>query len=182
MFADPAKMSEAIRELVKSAALINDELKRNLLIKSIAKKFNLREILIENELEKILKKERSSSKIVKHIGEENTAKKIIETVSDTKISDSEFSTEKEIIKLLFEGEKDVVDLIIHHVDQYDFRILFNQELFSLVAETYNEGEPIIAGALIDKMKDEKSESYLREITFEKYGISKIWDDIYPGAD
>ncbi|OGU73869.1 MAG: DNA primase [Ignavibacteria bacterium RBG_16_34_14] len=182
MFADPAKMSEAIRELVKSAALINDELKRNLLIKSIAKKFNLREILIENELEKILKKERSSSKIVKHIGEENTAKKIIETVSDTKISDSEFSTEKEIIKLLFEGEKDVVDLIIHHVDQYDFRIPFNQELFSLVAETYNEGEPIIAGALIDKMKDEKSESYLREITFEKYGISKIWDDIYPGAD
>ena len=52
----------------------------------------------------------------------------------------------------------------------------------LVTEAYREGEPIVAGALLDKMKDEKSEAYLREISFEKHGISKIWDDIYPGAD
>jgi len=181
MFTDPAKMTEAIRELVKSAALINDELKRNLLIKSIAKKFNLREVLIENELEKILKK-KTAAKISKPTSGENAVKKSLDFSSGIKITDSEFSTEKEIIKLLFEGEKEVVDLIVHHVDQYDFNIPFNKELFSLVAEAYDEGEQIVAGALLDKLENEKSEAYLREITFEKYGISKIWDELYPGAD
>jgi DNA primase len=182
MFSDPAKMAEAIRDLVKSAALINDELKRNLLIKSIAKKFSLREILIEKELDKILKKEKSSPGTSKPVNEENTAKKIIEAILNNKISDSEFNTEKEIIKLLFEGDKEVVGLIINHVDQYDFNIPINRKLFSLVTESYNDEEPIVAGALLDKIRDEKSEAYLREITFEKHGISKIWDDIYPGEN
>lgn len=182
MFSDPAKMAEAIRDLVKSAALINDELKRNLLIKSIAKKFNLREILIEKELDKILKKEKSSPGTSKPVNEENTAKKIIEAILNNKISDSEFNTEKEIIKLLFEGDKEVVGLIINHVDQYDFNIPINRKLFSLVTESYNDEEPIVAGALLDKIRDEKSEAYLREITFEKHGISKIWDEIYPGEN
>lgn len=181
MFSDAAGLTDAIRELVKSASLINDELKRNLLIKTIAKKFNLREMLVEKELEKILNKTKSASKPVKPTSE-SSVKKIIETISDKKISDSEFITEKEIIKLLFEGDKEVIELIMQHVDAYDFDISFNRELFSLVSETYGEGSQIIAGALLDKIDNEKSEEYLREITFEKHGISKIWDDLYPGAN
>ncbi len=57
MFNDPVKMAEAIRELVKPVALINDELKRVLLIKTIAKKFNLREKLLEEELTKALREQ-----------------------------------------------------------------------------------------------------------------------------
>jgi DNA primase len=182
MFSDPAKMTEAIRELVKSAALINDELKRNLLIKTIAKKFNLREILIENELGKVLKKEQTTVKIVRSPTNENVAKEILNVPSGINISDSEFSTEKEIVKLLFEGNKDIVELIIHYVDSNSFSVSYNRELFNLVADTFDEGEDIIPAALLDKLDDEKAKSYLREITFEKYGISKIWDDIYPGAD
>src|SRR4030066_123630 len=55
MFNDPATAAEAIRELVKPVALINDQLKRNLLIRNISKKFNLREKLIEAELDKQIK-------------------------------------------------------------------------------------------------------------------------------
>src|SRR3990170_6039134 len=54
-FNDPVTLAEAIRELVKPVAIINDELKRILLIKNIAKKFNLREKLLEEELGKALK-------------------------------------------------------------------------------------------------------------------------------
>ncbi|MHB8337287.1 MAG: DNA primase, partial [Ignavibacteriaceae bacterium] len=54
MFEDVSKTADAIRELVKPIALIKDELKRNLLTKSIAKKFNLREKLLEIELEKAI--------------------------------------------------------------------------------------------------------------------------------
>ena len=175
-------MTEAIRELVKSAALINDELKRNLLIKTIAKNFSLREILIENELEKILKKERATAKVSKPIAGENAFKEILNVSSDLNITDSEFSTEKEIVKLLFEGNKEVIELIVNHVDPYSFSISYNRELFKLAVDTFDVGESIVAGALLDKLEEENSKAYLREITFEKYGISKIWDDIYPGAD
>ncbi len=58
MFDDPTKAAEAIRELVKPIAIIDDELKRNLLIKTISKKFNLREKLLEKELEKALEQEK----------------------------------------------------------------------------------------------------------------------------
>ena len=54
MFQDSSKTASAVRELVKPVAIINDELKRSLLIKSIAKKFNLREKLLETELEKAI--------------------------------------------------------------------------------------------------------------------------------
>ena len=182
LFSDPAEMTNAIRELVKSAALINDELKRNILIKTIAKKFSLREILIENELEKILKKERTTTKISRPANNQNATSEILHIPPDINISDSEFSTEKEIIKLLFEGNKDIIELIIHYVDPDSFGLSYNRELFSLVADTFDEGEDVIAGALLDKLDDEKARSYLREITFEKYGISKIWEDIYPGVD
>jgi DNA primase len=182
MFDDPAKMTEAIRELVRSAALINDELKRNLLIKTIAKKFNLREILIEKELDKVLKKERSSARVSKPGLGKNSLRENFDFTSEINITDSELYTEKEIVKLLLEGDKDIVKLIISRVDQHDFNVPYNKELFNYITEAFHEGEPIIAGALLDKMGNEKSEAYLREISFEKYGISKIWEDIYPSAD
>jgi DNA primase len=182
MFAEPAKTTEAIRELVKSASLIGDELKRSLLIKSISKKFSLRENLIENELEKVLKKQKTTFKSVSPALDEDAAKRIVESVVDKKITDTEFITEKEIIKLLFEGDRDVVELIIQHIDQYDFNVSFNKELFLLALDAHEEGESIVAGALVDKLENEKSKTYLHEITFEKYGVSKVWDDIYPGVD
>ena len=54
MFEDSSKTADAIRELMKPVAIISDELKRSLLIKTIAKKFNLREKLLETELEKAI--------------------------------------------------------------------------------------------------------------------------------
>ncbi|MDZ7763155.1 MAG: toprim domain-containing protein [Melioribacteraceae bacterium] len=70
MFEDAVKQAEAIRELVKSAALVVDELKRNLLIKTIAKKFGLREKLIESELIKYLNQQKQQVSRKKISGQE----------------------------------------------------------------------------------------------------------------
>ncbi len=72
MFEDPAKTTEAIRDLVRPLALISDELKVNILIKNIAKKFNLREKLIESEYDKI----KAGLTRQKACGGQQTAKKI----------------------------------------------------------------------------------------------------------
>lgn len=63
MFDDPTKMAEAIRELVKPIALVDDELKRSLLIRNISRKFNLREKLLESELSKALEFQKKQNRI-----------------------------------------------------------------------------------------------------------------------
>lgn len=60
LFEDSNKAAQAIRNIVSSIALVSDELKRSIMIKTIAKKFNLREKLIETELNNILEQQKNS--------------------------------------------------------------------------------------------------------------------------
>lgn len=180
-FEDHKKTAEAIRELVKMLALIDDELKRNLLLKSIAKKFNLREKLLETELEKILKskvRQESSRPIVKD-GRPNKEKTGFQfTATDSKIG-TYYTLEKELVKLLYEGNKEVIDLIFSNFSPDDFNYQFHQELVNLVYDAYQSEEDLSASSLIAKVKDEDQQAYLLEITFDKYSISKTWDELNP---
>jgi len=180
-FEDHNKTAEAIRELVKLLALIEDELKRNLLMKSVAKRFNLREKLLESELDKILKKQVKQESF-KHVikdgkpGKEKTELRI--TLMDDK-SSGYYMLEKELVKLLYEGNKEIIELIFNHLSPEDFNYQFHQELASLVDEAHRNLEDLSASTLIAKIKDEEQQAYLLEITFDKYSISKTWDELNP---
>lgn len=181
MFNDPAKAAEAIRELVLPLALINDELKRNLLLKSIAKKFNLREKLLESELEKAIGKTNRQVLSEQRIKE----RKLInaeENQSANKINVEPFlyNLEKDIIKFLFEGNEEIIELIINYIKEEELLIAIHQKLFNIVREAYENDEDFIVGALLEKINDEDLQKYILEITFDKYSISKSWDDINPG--
>ncbi len=183
MFDDPVKTAEAIRDLVKPLALINDELKSSLLIKNIAKKFNLREKLLESELDKVkmglsrqtaMETDRQQKKV------SEKEKTILRT--DEKVSSETVSLEKEIIKLLLEGNRDINDFILRHIKPYEFRINIHREIAELVNSAEIHAEDVKAGALIEKLTTEDYKLYARELTFEKYQISKNWDDINPSLD
>jgi DNA primase len=180
MFDDPAKTTEAIRDLVKPLALINDDLKANLLIKNIAKKFNLREKLLEAELDKIksgltrqnaLEIDRQQKKVVE---KEKTILK-----SEEKISSEMISLEKEIIKLLLEGDRGIIEFIIQHIKPDEFKVRVHEEIADLIHSAFLQDQDLTAGAIIDKLEDEDHKLYARELTFEKYQISKSWEDINP---
>ena len=161
-FEDHKKTAEAIRELVKMLALIDDELKRNLLLKSIAKRFNLREKLLESELDKILKqqyKQGSSKQVVKDgkPNKENIGGHFA-TLDDK--SGLYFILEKELVKLAFEGNKEIIELIFNHFSPEDFNYQFHQELVSVVYDTYQNSEDLSASTLIAKVKDEEQQAYL----------------------
>jgi DNA primase len=183
MFTDAGKTAEAVRELVKPAALINDELKRTLLLKSIAKKFNLREKLLETELEKIISRQytpltnevRSSREIAQksQVNNENIRKKIRTEI---------YENEKDIIRLLFEGDREIVEFISAYIEKEEFLVDAHRELAALVYDSNMKNEDILAGSLVEKIGDEKLRTYLLEITFEKYSISKTWEETYPSAE
>ena len=179
---DPASAAESIRDLVKSLVLIRDELKRNLLIKNIAKKFNLREKLLETELNKILSKEsKRRPPAVRSSEKEKEEKEGLQRIIDEGNTDPLlYNLEKQLIKLLFEGQKPIIKFISKNISAEEFNIEVHHQLANLAFEEVGDEELISASNLIGQIKDEELEAYVREITFEPHSISTNWEERNPG--
>lgn len=180
MFNDPVKTTEAIRDLVKPLALINDELKANLHIKNIAKKFNLRERLLEAELDKVksgLDKQKAIETERQQKQVSQKGKTILESNED--ILPELVSLEKEIIKMLLEGDNTIIEFIMKHIKPDEFKIKVHRELAAIIYSAILNAEDTTVGSLIDKLDDDDQKLYIRELTFEKYQISKSWEDFNP---
>jgi len=180
-FDDPSTAAEAIRELVKPVALINDELKRNLLIRNIAQKFNLREKLLESELDKQIKQvkrfEKPDVKVVQSRRAEETASTLINAA--TEVSPVLYNLEKEILKSLFEADKPVAELIFTYLHPEDFGNSLNRELFEFVKDEFENDANFTTSGLVSVLNDEKKETYVRELTFDKYSVSSSWEERFP---
>jgi DNA primase len=180
-FDDPATTAEAIRDLVKPIALINDDLKRNLLIKNIANKFNLREKLLESELDKqmiqIKRFEKSDTRILQRKRTEESATLLSNATPE--ISPVLYNLEKEILKLLFEADKSVAEIIFTYLHPEDFIIDMNRELFEIVKDEFENEDNFTSSGLISILNDENKESYVRELTFDKYSVSSNWEERFP---
>ncbi len=172
-FKDPGQQAEAIRELIKSASLVRDDLKRSILLKSIARKFNLREKLIETELEKFLKSRKRSEDIKKNttaLPKTGSANSEMNVLLNRKMN----HLEKEIISLLYEGNKEIVELIFDNIHPDDLGNPKLKELADIVYEGYQE-DNIMPAALIDKIKDEESRDFILSLTLESAPISTRWE-------
>jgi DNA primase len=178
-FDDPAKTTETIRELIKPISFIADELKRNILIKSISKKFKLRENLVEKELDTVLKNAGKYSSVneVKQVAvQKNNLKQPASLLPHF------YNLEKDIIKLLFEGKREIIDLVSQNIKENEFQSDIHKKLAELVYNAFKKDEELTAGALLEKITNEELQLYVPEVTFEKYSISKNWDEINPGPD
>jgi DNA primase len=180
MFEDPVQMAEAVRELVRPISMINDDLKRTLLIKDISRKFNLREMLLEKELEKALASVRKSGETQ----ERRTAgmgKETVQLADKTKNS-MLLQTEKEVIALMFEGSGNIINYLMEHIEPEDFEEPVHAKIASIVFDIYRHGEDIIASNLISKFEEEEVQKYIAHITMEKYQLSHNWEKIDPTHD
>ena len=180
-FEDPATAADAIRELVKPVALISDDIKRNLLLRNIAKKFNLREKLLESELDKQIKLakrfEKSDTRVLQTRKLQETPATLIDDTAE--VSPVVYNLEKEILKLLFEAEIPVAEIIFTYLHPEDFSIRINREIFEIVKDEFGNEENFTTSALVNLFKDEKKEAYIRELTFDKYSVSGSWEDRFP---
>ncbi|MFZ0456279.1 MAG: DNA primase [Ignavibacteriaceae bacterium] len=179
MFEDPAKTSEAIRDLVKPAALINDELKRALLIKSIAKKFNLREKLLEKELDTALQQTKRQEKLETERKLKDEAK-IDSAAKNKPVPEHIFLLEKDMIKVMLEDNPETASLILDNVIEEEFVFQFHKLILSVIKNLYNSGKEITANNLLSEINDVVVQNYIRDLILEKYSVSKKFEDLYPG--
>jgi DNA primase len=180
-FTDSARTAEAIRNLVKSLSLIGDDLKRNLYVKNISRKFGLRESLIEAELDKILLKETKqelSDQQKRQTKEIATAAK----VKANSIPAEVVHLEKSIIKLLLEEKSEVIRFIFSHIQPDEFSVEINMKAATFIFEKFNENDSFELASLIDKIEDEQLKEYFLNMTLGKYSISSNWEKYYPGED
>lgn len=181
MFEDPAKMAEAIRDLVKPVALINDELKRILLLKNISKKFNLREKLLEGELTKALNEQnKNNARELERKAHAQKSKKNINIIPEGKpaqISESNIINERELIELLYIGGAEIINNIFKSIQIEDFEIEIHRNLAKIVFEASDKSEELYAGTLLDKISNDNEQNYLIGIITDKYSISNRWEEV-----
>ena len=174
MFDNPSTEAEAIRELVRSASFVNDELKRSLLLKSISRKFNLREKLLETELNKFLKQNKKfasrkpanqRSKVTQ--AQENSEK----TISDKKYR----PIEKDFIQLLFEGNEEIMGLIFDAILPEDFTNKTLGSLAKIVYDSFMKGN-FSTASMVEKIEDEDIKNYIISLSLNEYQISNNWHE------
>lgn len=182
MFDDPNKMAEAIRDLVKPVAIVGDELKRILLIRNIARKFNLREKLLETELDKALESQQRQSRLQSQriMKNEVAIQKTLISSESKNISPYFYNTEKEIIRLLFEGEQELIELITNHIAEDDLLVDLHKKIFKRVYFELVNGGSFSPSDLIS-LFDDDTQTYLRELTISNYSLSGSWQEFNPSV-
>ncbi len=171
MVGNPTTEAEEIRELVKSAAIVNEELKRNLLLKSISRKFNLREKLLESELNKYLEQNKRSAQ-PKYSSKPKDGKPSAKATSE---NDKRLVLlEKELVDLLFEGDEEIMGNIFDTILPEDFTNKSLGALAKVVHDSYIDGNYQTA-AIIDKIEDDKLRNYVLTIILGEHQISSSWD-------
>ncbi|MBM4171564.1 MAG: DNA primase [Ignavibacteria bacterium] len=173
-FDDPAEGAEAIRELVKTLSLVDDELKRSLLLKSISKKFSLREKLIESELNNFL--EQLNQRTVNADKGQQRQIKIPTELSSSSIVKSDNPFEREITRLLYSGDEEIMGYIFDRVSSNLFSNQKLKILFETALNGFNENQ-YSPSFFIEKIEDEELKSFVLKLTLTDEVISKKWDEI-----
>jgi DNA primase len=177
-FTDSARSAEAIRNLVKSLSLISDELKRNFYIKSISKRFGIRENLLESELDKLLVKDVKQETPAKDSSRSN---KVFPN-KEIKITQEIQFLERDIILLFLTGSPDIIRFVFSHINPEEFLIELNRKIAELIYEEFNKKSSFEIAAVIDTIEDEEVKDYLQLLSIDQYSLSSSWEKLYPKQD
>ena len=177
-FKDSSRSADAVRNLVRSLSFIDDELKRNFYIKNIAKKFGLRETLLESELDKILSKENKQEKSLK--GTVHTNK--VFPNKEVKITQEVQFLERDVILLFLSENTEIIKFVFAHMNPEEFVIELNRKIAELVYEEFNKKGSFEVASVLNNINDEELRDLLQKLSIDKYSISSDWEKLYPGKD
>ncbi len=176
-FDNPNKETEAIKELVKAVSFINDEVKREIFLKHLSQKFNIRIKLLENALFSLLHQKNYDE--VKNVGSKNTTpQQPAKTASSNtvKVTKSKIYTiEKTLIKLLFEGDEQIMSEIFDNVLPSDFTDSFLRKLAEIALNAY-KNDIYDSASLLAQITDPIMQNFILELTLKEEAISNKWQD------
>ncbi len=91
-----------------------------------------------------------------------------------------YNLETEIIKLLFESDKNIKEFLFKYIQPDEFAEGFHRKIVIIIKNEFQKDENVTADFVFTNLQDEQLETYVREITFDKHSISSNWDNRFPG--
>jgi DNA primase len=175
---DPLKSTDIIRELLRPLSLIDDRLKQTRLIQSLAEKFDLRQRLLEDELGKIIRKNRNLSESQSQYQQE--AKKAEAKTKVQARTKKREKLENELMQLLLEGEKDIIRLIRESINYEDLSDSRHQRLTRAVYDALDAGESVRADAIAGKFIEDDLQQFISQLSSEPYHVNEEeWEKALP---
>jgi DNA primase len=183
-FDDPSKETNAIKELVKSVSFVNDEMKREIFIKHISQKFNIRLKLLENELFALINKANYNE--IKNVGKaSSTPPKTANQVNDIPMPKESktkaYTIEKTLIKLLYDGDEELMGHIFDNILPMDFTNSFLRSLAEVAFNAYKK-DIFDPATLLSMLPNEIMRNFIFELTLKEQAVSKKWEDRFSDDD
>ncbi|NUM72688.1 MAG: hypothetical protein HUU43_17755, partial [Ignavibacteriaceae bacterium] len=188
-FSDPVKMSEAIVKLAETIAWINDDIKRDLFIKDLARKFALRESILEDAVQKkMAENQKLEARTLRQpenpampsqvpaVRRDNTGR-VVERIQVAK-NDPVLLNEKELIRILLDANREMFEFVFHYVRPEDFYNENLRQIAELLYDGHYGGEVPKVDTLMTYM-DEAGRILLSELVIEPYKFSRKFDEMLP---
>ncbi|MCK7525555.1 MAG: hypothetical protein MZV64_52080 [Ignavibacteriales bacterium] len=136
--------------------------------------------LLEAELDKALDFQKKQNRIqAQRIFKKEEAQQESLIPSEKKTIPPHFyNTERELIRLLFENNEEIIGLITYNIHEEDILVDIHRKIFEKVYFEYENRGSLNPADLIS-LFDDDAQSYLRELTIEKYSLSNNWEDLNP---
>ena len=193
---DPIKKSKLIRDVVESVSLIPDQITRSVYVQEIAKKFDIQERTISNELmkllrEKVSKTEKYNTTKERLVTNEPTFPKELKETSPA-TNNEEYELNLIRLMILF-GTKDVIlpndqeeeksccaiALICEELSTDD--LSFDNELFRLIYDMFVKGledNILLTASYFKKLEDQKIVSFVSNLESNEIELSYNWVQKY----
>ena len=195
---DPIKRSKLIREVVQSVALIPDQITRSVYVQEIAKKFEINEKTISNELIKLLRarlaKEQNRVRTFESPEIKPQQKESIsgEVVSNKQAPTFEYELDLIRLMLLFgtreiilndESDKQktisVIELIYEELVQDDLK--FENPLCKMIFEEFEQNlknQTLLSTSYFKNLENQKIVSFVSNLQSSDIELSYNWVDKY----
>ena len=181
LFKTPEGQAQAVRSIIETLAKIPDELKRNFYIKAISERYDVYESTLYRELDSVMRKQnrrpRSFDDQRKQITTDDTPLEQQPTDKPENPVESFSSAECDILKLLLESDRDVMEFIFSQVTSEEMSHPAARGLFEKLAGLYRSSGIIDASSLINSDDFSEYSSIIVRLLAERYEVSERWEDL-----
>lgn len=177
----PEGKAQAIRAFISTIAKIPDDLRRTLYIKDIAERYNVYESILHRELENVLRKNTTSTRMSfkKNTAPEKTEEGKKSTPSTPSLLPPE---ERDLLKVILEGNHRVHQFVLSYVDKNRIRNVYVRNTLEILENINDEQENHIAHWLLETTTDPQFKALLSEVMLTRYSLSHGWKEMEKEID
>ena len=179
LLATPEGKTRAVRSIVETIAKVNDEIKRNFYIQSIAEKYGIYESVLFREMEKIVGRERSRAKAFRGQEQGRPADRPA-TAGELSAGQPLSAHERDLLKVMLEAGPPMVEFVFSHLTPETFGNALARKAVDAIRTFVAGGRPWDVTSLTNDLDDPELRRFVADCVVSKYDISKGWADIKPG--